>query len=89
MSETFDPAAVSGESSLRGARPIERNEVLLNGDDRDGGFFRKRILIGRTDRNTKPEEIELTKPAGDNEWGAPLSARNVPTAERNTRERVF
>lgn len=58
--------------------------LLLNGDDRDGGFFRKRILMGRTDRNTKPEEVELTKPAGDNEWGAPLSARNVATAYRNT-----
>jgi hypothetical protein len=37
------------------------NEVLLNGDDRDGGFFRKRVLVGHTDKNTKPEEVALTR----------------------------
>jgi hypothetical protein len=66
---TFDPREASGESAMRGARPLELNEVSLNGDGsvseiapgqfkRKGGFFRKRILIGKP-KDVKPEEIEL------------------------------
>lgn len=73
MNQEFDPAAASGEQNFRGVRPLELNEVLLNGDDRDGGFFRKRVLIGRADRNTKPEEIALTRTPAEGENAAPLS----------------
>jgi hypothetical protein len=66
---TFDPREASGESAMRGARPLELNEISLNGDgsvkeiapgkfERKGGFFRKRILIGKP-KDVKPEEVSL------------------------------
>ncbi len=68
--QDFDLAELSGESAYRSPRRLELNEVSLNGDadvtetapgkfDRKGGFFRKRILAGRTNRDLKPEEIDL------------------------------
>src|SRR5258708_39179906 len=72
MDNGFDPAAASGEQNFRGVRPLELNEVLLNGDDRDGGYFRKRVLIGRTDKNVKPEEIALTRKPGQGKTAKPL-----------------
>jgi hypothetical protein len=62
--EQQDLAAMSGESVYRAPRALELNEVSLNGDDRDGGYFRKKILIGKP-KDEKPEEIHLTKPADD------------------------
>lgn len=67
--ETFDPQQASGESAMRGNRPLELNEVSLNGDGsakevspgkwkRTGGYFRKRIIIGAP-KDTKPEEVNL------------------------------
>src|SRR4051812_31044401 len=69
MSDTFDPSVASGESAMRGARPLELNEVSLNGDGGatqdsagnwkpNGGYFRKRILVGKP-KDQKPEEIDL------------------------------
>src|SRR3954468_10285871 len=69
MTETFDPSVASGESAMRGSRPLELNEVSLNGDgsakeitpgnwQRQGGYFRKRILIGNP-KDQKPQEINL------------------------------
>jgi len=56
---------------MRGSRPLELNEVSLNGDGsaketspgiwaRNGGYFRKRILISKP-KDTKPEEINIGK----------------------------
>jgi hypothetical protein len=71
--DTFDPRQASGESAMRGSRPLELNEVSLNGDgqakeiapgkfERKGGYFRKRILVGKP-KDQKPEEIDLGKKA--------------------------
>lgn len=60
---------MSGEATYRGPRPLELNEVSLNGDgdvkqiapgkfEPKGGYFRKRILIGKP-QDEKPEEINL------------------------------
>lgn len=60
---------MSGESSYRGKQALQLNEVSLNGDGsvkevapgnfvRQGGFFRKRVLIGKA-RDERPEEINL------------------------------
>jgi hypothetical protein len=68
--QDFDLAELSGESDYRQPRTLELNEVSLNGDadvtetspgkfDRKGGFFRKRLLVGRTNRDLKPEEQNL------------------------------
>jgi hypothetical protein len=65
----FDPAKASGETNYNAPRPLELNEVMLNGDgdvtevspgkfERKGGFFRKRILIGNP-KGEKPEEVNL------------------------------
>lgn len=62
----------AGETHWRRVAPFELNEVSLNGSgevseiapgkfERKGGFFRKRILVGRRNRNEKPEEIDLGK----------------------------
>jgi hypothetical protein len=66
-----DLSELSGESAYRSPRAIELNEVSLNGDadvfetagklERKGGFFRKRILVGRTNRDEKPQEVDLGK----------------------------
>lgn len=72
MTEDFDPVAASGESTYRAPRPLELNEILINGDadveeiepgkfTRKGGYLRKRILVGKT-RDEKPLEEKL----GDN-----------------------
>lgn len=69
MELDFDPVAASGESTYRAPRPLELNEVSINGDadveetepgkfTRKGGFFRKRILVGKA-RDQKPEEVNL------------------------------
>lgn len=70
MSEnTFDPKEASGESAMRGNRPLELNEVSLNGDGsakeiapgkwkRQGGYFRKRLLVGKP-KDAKPDEVNL------------------------------
>ena len=63
---------LSGESTYRAPRSLEINEVSLNGDadvkeiapgkfERKGGYFRKRLLAGRTNRDEKPEEVNLGK----------------------------
>jgi hypothetical protein len=63
---------LSGESTYRAPRSLEVNEVSLNGDadvkeiapgkfERKGGYFRKRILVGRANRDEKPEEVNLGK----------------------------
>ena len=67
-----DLAAASGESTYRSARALELNEVSINGDAdarevdgklvRKGGYFRKRILAGRTKKDEKPEEVNLGAP---------------------------
>jgi hypothetical protein len=64
----LDLATMSGESAYRGARPLELNEVSLNGDgdvaqtatgyQPKGGYFRKKILIGKP-KDEKPEEVKL------------------------------
>lgn len=65
----FDPVAASGESTYRAPRPLELNEVLINGDadveeiepgkfTRKGGYLRKRVLVGKP-RDQKPEELKL------------------------------
>lgn len=61
----IDLAEASGESAYRAPRALELNEVSLNGDAdatefngkliRKGGYFRKRILVGRTNRDQKPK----------------------------------
>ena len=67
--DDFDPVAASGESTYRAPRPLELNEILINGDadveetspgqfTRKGGYFRKRVLIGKP-RDQKPEEVKL------------------------------
>ena len=63
-----DLAAMSGEAGYRGARGLELNEVSLNGDgdmtktatgyEPKGGYFRKKILIGKP-KDEKPEEVKL------------------------------
>jgi hypothetical protein len=64
-----DLAAMSGEGAYRGSRPLELNEVSLNGDgdvvrtatggyEPKGGYFRKKILIGKP-KDEKPEEVKL------------------------------
>jgi hypothetical protein len=69
MELEFDPVAASGESTYRAPRPLELNEVSINGDAdveetepgkfiRKGGFFRKRILIGKP-RDQKPTEERI------------------------------
>lgn len=71
MSETkpFDPREASGESAMSGSRPLQLNEVSLNGDgsakqvspgkwEQKGGYFRKRILINKP-KDAKPEEVNL------------------------------
>jgi len=67
-----DLATASGESTYRAPRALELNEVSINGDAdarevdgklvRKGGYFRKRILVGRTKRDEKPEEVNLGAP---------------------------
>lgn len=68
--EIKELADAAGESHWRRVAPLELNEVSLNGDGavdevspgnfvRKGGFFRKRILASRRNRNEKPEEINL------------------------------
>jgi hypothetical protein len=65
-----DYASMSGESTYRAPRPLELNEVSLNGDaeiveeangtyTKKGGYFRKRLLVSRANRDQKPEEINL------------------------------
>lgn len=72
MEEVFDPVAASGEATYRAPRPLELNEILINGDAeaeevvengvtklvRRGGYFRKRLLINKA-RDQKPEEMKL------------------------------
>jgi hypothetical protein len=69
--EIMDLAAMSGESVYRSPRPLELNEVLINGNadikevspgkfEREGGYFRKRLLVGKA-RDVKPEEVNLGK----------------------------
>lgn len=64
-----DLAAMSGEAGYRGGRGLELNEVSLNGDgdvkeispgkyEPVGGYFRKKILIGKP-KDEKPEEVKL------------------------------
>jgi hypothetical protein len=63
-----DLAEASGESTYRAPRTLELNEVSINGDadaievdgklERKGGYFRKRILVGKP-RDQKPEEVNL------------------------------
>jgi len=66
-------AEAAGESHYRTVRPIELNEVSLNGDGgtdeiepgkfvRKGGFFRKRLYAGHRNRNEKPGEVNLGSP---------------------------
>src|SRR4051812_46337259 len=65
-------AAASGESAYRAARALELNEVSINGDadavevdgklERKGGYFRKRILVGKP-KDQKPEEVNLGRTA--------------------------
>jgi hypothetical protein len=67
--QELDLSELSGESAYRTPRSLELNEVSLNGDadvtevngklERKGGYFRKRILAGRTNRDEKPEEVNL------------------------------
>jgi hypothetical protein len=62
---------MSGESTYRAPRALELNELSLNGDadavevdgklERKGGYFRKRILVDRKNKDEKPEEINLGK----------------------------
>jgi hypothetical protein len=64
-------AEASGEQHWNQVRPLELNEVTLNGDadatevnrklERKGGYFRKRVYVGHRDRNQKPEEMNLGK----------------------------
>jgi hypothetical protein len=68
MNQEFDPAAASGEAHYGGTRALELNEVTINGDgdavevngklERKGGYFRKRILVGKP-RDEKPEEVRI------------------------------
>lgn len=62
-------ADMSGESTYKGKQALQLNELSLNGDGavkevspgnfvRQGGFFRKRVLIGKA-RDERPEEINL------------------------------
>jgi hypothetical protein len=65
----FDPSVASGESNYNAPRPLELNEVMLNGDgdvnevtpgkfERKGGYFRKRLIVGNP-KGEKPEEVNL------------------------------
>ena len=67
--ETFDPSVASGERDMRGSRPLKLNELLINGDGnatevnpgewkRNGGYFRKRLLVGNP-KDQKPKEENL------------------------------
>jgi hypothetical protein len=67
--QALDLSELSGEGAYRTPRTLDLNEVSLNGDadahevngklERKGGYFRKRILAGRTNRDEKPEEVNL------------------------------
>lgn len=65
-----DFAEASGELSYRAPKPLELNEVLINGNadieqeadgtyTKKGGYFRKRIWVGRKNKDAKPEEVNL------------------------------
>lgn len=69
MDQDFDPVAASCESTYRAPRPLELNELLINGDadvseiepgkfERKGGYLRKRLLVGKQ-RDQRPEEVNL------------------------------
>lgn len=62
-------AEASGESAYKGVRPLELNELSLNGDgdvtinaqgqyEPKGGYFRKRLIVNRK-KDQKPEEVNL------------------------------
>lgn len=65
-------AEAAGETHYRSVRPLELNELSLNGDAdaeeidgklvRKGGYFRKRVYAGHRDRNSKPKEENLGAP---------------------------
>lgn len=54
--DTEDLAAMSGQSNFRRPPTLDLNDVLLEGAR---GYFRKRIKVGQTERDQKPEEIDL------------------------------
>lgn len=67
--ENFNPAEASGEQNYKGTPGLTLNEVSINGDGdveettpgkfvRKGGYFRKRVLVGRP-KDEKPEEVNL------------------------------
>src|SRR4051812_43355251 len=73
MAQNYTPeelAEMSGEAAYRSPRGLELNEILINGDGdivensdgtytKKGGYFRKRILVGRKNNDEKPEEVNL------------------------------